>query len=473
MSKNVSIDYQFEPRKWQQQCIDKQKRFTVLAVHRRAGKTTFAVNELILKALAVKGDYAYICPQLKQAKKVAWKPLKDAVAQIQKAESEINKEIKVGDEKVSLVDIRESDTTIKFWNGSEIYLLGSDNPDAIRGSKLAGVVLDEVAQMPKELWTEIVYPALMDSHGWSLFIGTPKGINLFSELFARGEDKKFIDEWISQKFTCYETDALSQSEIETYKKSVPEEVFKREMLCDFSASAVDQLISYSEVFEASERTLPTYANNYADLIMGVDVARFGNDRSVITLRKGQIIYEPISLQGVSTVELATTVKRIVYERQPTQIYVDGTGVGGGVVDILNSWGIFVNDINFGHKSLDKQYKNKRTEMWCRMADWIRRGGCLPKDADLISEIATPYFYYSDDNQKFLETKKQIRDRLGKSPDLADSLALTFAEDIPQSKIQDYQEQKIFAQIAQRQQQHYSDNPFAQFEHEMRNQQSYF
>lgn len=473
MSKNVSIDYQFEPRKWQQECIDKQKRFTVLAVHRRAGKTTFAVNELILKALAVKGDYAYICPQLKQAKKVAWKPLKDAVAQIQKAESEINKEVKAGDEKVSLVDIRESDTTIKFWNGSEIYLLGSDNPDAIRGSKLAGVVLDEVAQMPKELWTEIVYPALMDSHGWSLFIGTPKGINLFSELFARGEDKKFTDEWVSQKFTCYETDALSKSEIETYKKSVPEEVFKREMLCDFSASAVDQLISYSEVLEASERTLPTYANEYTDLIMGVDVARFGNDRSVITLRKGQIIYEPISLQGVSTVELATTVKRIVYERQPAQIYVDGTGVGGGVVDILNSWGIFVNDINFGHKSLDKQYKNKRTEMWCRMADWIRRGGCLPKDADLISEIATPYFYYSDDNQKFLETKKQIRDRLGKSPDLADSLALTFAEDVPQSEIQDYQEQRLLTQIAQRQQQNFNNNPFAQFENEIQQSASIF
>ena len=463
MSQTYSIDYQFSPRAWQQKCIDSQKRFTVLAVHRRAGKTTFAVNELIIKALQTKGDYAYICPQLKQAKKVAWKPLKDAVAQIQKTESEINKERKSGDEKITLVDIRESDTTIRFWNGSEIYLLGSDNPDAIRGSKLAGVVLDEVAQMPKELWTEIVYPALMDMHGWALFIGTPKGINLFSELFARGKDKKFTKDWISQVFTCYQTDALSKDEIETYKNSVPEEVFKREMLCDFSASAVDQLISYQEVFEASERTLPIYANNYTDLIMGVDVARFGNDRSVITLRKGQIIYEPIALQGVSTVELASHVKRLAMERLPKEIYIDGTGVGGGVVDILNSWGIYVNDINFGHKSLDKQYKNKRTEMWCRMADWIRRGGCLPQNADLISEIATPYFYYSDDNQKFLETKKQIRDRLGKSPDLADSLALTFAEDVPQTDIQNYEEQRL---IARNPRQQIYDNPFVQFENEI-------
>lgn len=469
MSNNVSINYQFEPRQWQQKCIDNQKRFTVLAVHRRAGKTTFAVNELVIKALQVKGDYAYICPQLKQAKKVAWKPLKEAVSQLQKAETELNKE---RHEKVSLVDIRESDTTIKFWNGSEIYLLGSDNPDAIRGTKLAGIVLDEVAQMPKELWTEIVYPALMDSHGWALFIGTPKGINLFSELFARGQDSLFANEWISQKFTCYETDALSKDEIEIYKKSVPDEVFKREMLCDFSASAVDQLISYDEVLKASERTLPIYANNDCDYVMGVDVARFGNDRSVITIRQGQMIFDPICLQGASTVELAETVKRMATERNITQIYVDGTGVGGGVVDILNAQGIFVNDINFGHKSLDKQYKNKRTEMWCRMADWIRRGGCLPKRADLLSEIATPYFYYSDDNQKFLETKKQIRDRLGKSPDLADSLALTFAEDLPQTEKISYEDARILSQLAKIDQKR-NYNPFEQMEHELSMQQRIF
>lgn len=109
-------------------------------------------------------------------------------------------------------------------------------------------------------------------------------------------------------------------------------------------------------------------------------------------------------------------------------------------------------------------------MWCRMADWIRRGGCLPQNADLISEIATPYFYYSDDNQKFLETKKQIRDRLGKSPDLADSLALTFAEDVPQTDIQNYEEQRLIARSSRQQ---FYDNPFSQFENEIAHSTSIF
>ena len=103
-------------------------------------------------------------------------------------------------------------------------------------------------------------------------------------------------------------------------------------------------------------------------------------------------------------------------------------------------------------------------MWCRLADWINRGGCIPKNADLITEIATPYFDVTDDNQKILETKKQIRDRLGKSPDMADALALTFAEDIPVCDLTEYEKEKLFYRSAQRQR--VANNPFEEFENEI-------
>lgn len=422
--------FDFKPRGWQSECIKKQKRFTVLAVHRRAGKTNLSVNELILKALTTKNSlYAYIAPELKQAKLIAWNILKERCNQL--------RNIQTPEGVKNACEFRESELIVRFDSGSEIRLFGADNPDSLRGSKLAGAVIDEVAQMPKELWLEIVYPALMDSKGFALFIGTPKGINLFSELFNRGQDPAFSKEWVSLKFTCYQTDALSPSDIEAYRRSVPEEVFKREMLCDFEASADNTLLSLEDVSFATNRIVDDQFNSNTDLYLGIDVARFGSDRSVLIFRRGLVVNEPIVLQGTSLVELSKVVKQQVIEKTPKQIFVDGTGVGGGVVDILDSWGIYVNDINFGHKSFDSQYINRRTEMWCKMAEWVKRGGVLPKNSQLMSELVMPTYDVNEKYQKVLESKKQIRERLGKSPDLADALALTFAEDFPQTEKTDY------------------------------------
>lgn len=423
---NVSVDYKFTPRRWQDECRKKMKRFSVLAVHRRAGKTTFAIGGVLIpKALEKKGLYAYIAPELKQAKLIAWKALKDACAQFQK--------LQAGKETVDLCEFRESELIIRFWNGSEIRLFGADNPDSLRGSKLAGAIIDEVAQMPKELWLEIVYPALMDSKGFAMFIGTPKGVNLFSELFDKGLSPEFQDTWVAMKFTCYETDALNPVDIEEYKRSVPEEVFKREMLCDFSASGANQLCSIFEVQEATHRHVEEAWLAHAPLLLGVDVARFGADSSVLAFRRGSLAYEPILYHGLDLVELTNLVIMQVREKRPEAIFVDGTGLGGGVVDMLNNSihlmgeQVIVYDINFGKKSAHPMYANLRTEMWANMVTWIRQGGCLPPDDVLVSEIAMPTYDFNEKGVMTLETKKQLRDRLGRSPDKADALALTFAE----------------------------------------------
>lgn len=472
MATDIQVKYKFEARDWQKKCLNSLKRFTVLAVHRRAGKTTISINVLILTAIKHPDRlYAYIAPELKQAKLIAWKALKDACQQFQNVQQ--------GKKTVNLCEFRESELTIRFWNGSEIRLFGADNPDSLRGSKLAGVVVDEVAQMPKELWQEIVYPALMDSKGFALFIGTPKGINLFSELFDKGQDPVFKDSWVSLKFTCYETDALDPEDIELYKKSVPDEVFKREMLCDFSASGANQLISLFDAQQATKRDLdPTYVSRMP-LIMGVDVARFGDDSSTIMFRQGLICYEPITCKGLDLVLLSEVILRHVAERQPRAIFIDGTGVGGGLVDILNNKIHFVSsrclifDINFGRKSAFAQYNNMRTQMWDTMKKWLQQGGAIPNDDELVSDLAMPTYDVNDKGQMILESKKQIRDRLGRSPDKGDALALTFAEEIDQT---DYIDDPIKMAFRERQnsiaQYANNANPFDRFERERSNSWSY-
>lgn len=413
--KELKID--FEPREWQRKCMAQMKRFTVLALHRRAGKTTLAVALLLTAAFSKKGNYVYVSPQKNQSRTNMWDLIKGMLRDVLEAKT-----------KPRIVEIYESDLSIRFQNGSKIWLLGAEDPDKIRGAKISGAVVDEVAQMPREVWSEVLRPALMDTKGFALFIGTPKGINLFSELFDRGRDPQYQNEWASYKFTCYDTGALQLEEIDNYKKEVDVNTFRREMLCDFSASAEDQLITMDLVEAAMERQPDVRELSVAmPLVMGIDIARYGDDSTCIFFRRGQVAEAPIMAHHMSVPETAEFAYHYICERNPKAVFVDGTGVGGGVFDILNAWGAPVYDINFGSRSVDARYKNRRAEMWGRMADWLRLGGCLPRHNKLKQELCAPLFVVDENGRIGLESKNDMRKRLNLSPDVGDALALTFAE----------------------------------------------
>lgn len=413
------IDFDFQPRKWQEESIAKQTQFTVLALHRRAGKTTLALVELILYALRTKGIYAYICPFLNQADRNAWKPLKEMVAQFGSAR------VGQGANSQQMATVFESRKMIEFANGSQIMLLGADDPDNLRGIKFAGAVLDEVAQMPREAWSEVVMPALADSNGWALFIGTPKGENLFSELYRQGQDEKFQPEWSSRSYTVYDTGVFDNAKIEQFKRDMSEDAFRREYLCDFNAASTDQLIPARAVNEAVSRDYIDGTFRNFKRIAGLDVARFGDDASVIFIRQGKQAYRPYIYRGLSLVELAEKVVAIHRQEQINVLYCDGTGVGGGVIDILREWGISIYDIAFGQKAQSARYANKRAEMWGRMAEWISNGGAIPNMEQLRKDLTAPEYQTDENGVIKLEPKQVIRRRLGFSPDLGDALALTF------------------------------------------------
>lgn len=414
----ATISLNFKPRPWQEECMGKLKRFTVLALHRRAGKTTLAVAMLLSGALMTPGNYAYLSPQKNQSKTNMWDIIKSMLRPLLEYRGQ------------RLVEIRESDLSVRFSNGSKVWLLGAEDPDKIRGAKLHGTIVDEVAQMPNEIWSEVLRPALMDTHGWALFIGTPKGINLFSEMFERGQLEKYQNEWVSYRYTCYDTNVLSPEEIEAYRSEVDENTFRREMLCDFSASGDDQLLSLDQVAASMSRVIDmSMTSSRIPLVMGVDVARYGADRSTLVFRRGMVAERPMFIQQCSIPELADFAYKQYCIRHPKAVFVDGTGVGGGVVDVLQAWGVPTYDINFSSRSSDPRYKNRRTEMWCNMAEWIKSGGCLPPDEHLKKELCSP-LYSSDEGGKIcLESKAKIRSRLGSSTDFADALALTFAEEL--------------------------------------------
>lgn len=460
--RDVDVQLGVVPRKWQQEVSEHMKRFTVIAVHRRGGKTVLACNILAQQA-TTKEDclFGYIAPERAQAKVIAWDVLKrifDPFVKFQEAEKRRNKSAE------DVITIMESELKITFnKTGSSIQLFGADNPDRIRGVKLAGVVMDEVAQMKPETWYDAVRPALMDSNGWALFIGTPKGVNLFSELFNMPATS---DLWYSKAYTCEETGALPPEEIEEYKRTVPEEVFRREMLCDFSASADNQVISLSMAKSAINRDVdPTYAK-YSTLVLGIDVARYGKDKTVLFFRKGYQAYPPIMFNHMDFYQQAIHIKEICDEKQPRAIFVDGTGMGCGLPDFLRAFGMNnVFDVNFSGVTSDQQYFNTRCMLWFKLQEWLKQGGSIPDDQNLVQELAMPLYEAMPDGKYKLEAKEAIKKRLhGKSPDRADALALTFFVDFDKNMLQEHNpfvETKVQTVVD-------DINPFTVFEDERRN-----
>ena len=410
----LNVEFQYEPRPWQQSCHRTKARFKVLALHRRAGKTELALMELLDHAVKCRSDlgfYVYLAPFLKQAKAIAWARLKQKLD---------------GFLRVGAIDVNEADLAVTFkHNKATIRLFGGDNPDALRGVRLDGVVIDEVANIRPEVWNDIIQPALSDRKGWALFIGTPAGINLFSELFYRASS---LPDWYATRYTVHDTDALDPVEVERLERDMPETAFAREYLCDFSAAGSDQLISMSDVEAASKLVYRDGDVIESPLVVGVDPARFGDDRSVIVLRQGLRMEKPMIHHGVDNMQLAGLVAQVIDDRDPDAVFID-VGGGAGVIDRLRQLDYYIVEVPFGGKANQPNlFVNRRAEMWWQVKEWLGNGGSIPNNTDLKAELSTPTYWFDALGKRCLESKDEIKKRLqgGGSPDIADALALTFA-----------------------------------------------
>ena len=175
------------------------------------------------------------------------------------------------------------------------------------------------------------------------------------------------------------------------------------------------------------------------LIMGVDVARFGDDQSVIVMRRGNdarsIPWE--TFRGADTMQLAARIIELHSIHQPDAIFIDGGGVGGGVIDRLRMFKLPVIEVQFGGAA-DRGimvgegavlYANKRAEIWGSMRDGLKGRLAIPNQPDLADELVSVEYGYTIKSGKdaiLLESKKDMKKRGMASPDLADALALTYA-----------------------------------------------
>lgn len=190
-------------------------RFRIICAGRRWGKSILA--ELITLKWAVENPgkiYWIVSPTIVQSKQIHWRQLQKIVPS-------------------SLIEKKnEVERSITLTNGSVIELKGAENPDALRGVKLAGLIIDEIASIRNWtwLWSEVLRPTLTDYQAPALFISTPQGYNHFYDLFQQGLEGGDYKSW---RFTSYDNPYISKEEIDNAKRELTDDTFHQEYMADF------------------------------------------------------------------------------------------------------------------------------------------------------------------------------------------------------------------------------------------------
>ena len=247
------------------------------------------------------------------------------------------------------------------------------------------------------------------------------------------------DAWVHSPRVGEKPLAWAKQQIETYGRDNP--WVMSYILGKFPPGSINALLSAEEVEAAMKRVVKPEQYNWNQKRLGVDVARFGDDRTVIAKRQGMKAFTPIIMRNAMTSDIAARVAEARirwsrYEGGDPLILIDDTGHWGhGVIDQLLISGHSVHPVVFHAKANHPRYKNRRAEMHLKLADWVKRGGSLPFIPELVGELtAMTYTFFNGTFQ--LEDKDQVKAKIGRSPDIADAYALTFAvEDMPNEMAQ--------------------------------------
>lgn len=303
-----------------------------------------------------------------------------------------------------------------------------DNPDAFAGahSQIGMMVqFDEASGIADPIWkvTEGFFTDLSPLRLWVVISNPRRNTGKFFECFHK--DRAF---WSTRSIDARDVEGNDRAVYQRIADANGEDhdTTRVEVKGEFPRTGSNQFIGREVIAKAAERELSDDPG--APLILAVDVARFGSNESVLRFRKGRDARSipPIKMKGADTMRVAEAVAANIERYNPEAVFIDGAGVGGGVVDRLKQMGYRVREVQSGESADDpERYLNKRVEMWGEMRDWLTIG-CIDNDDRLTSDLAGPEYSVALKGQLKLETKEQMQKRGLASPDDGDALALTFA-----------------------------------------------
>ncbi len=344
MNQQVKIqlphNFPFEDRPWQLEVISDKRKNKVLVIHRRAGKTAVAVNALIYEAHRAENAgkiFHYVFPQKSQAKEAVWKDPQMLFKFLPDQLIEKKNEVEL---------------TIYLKNKSQIYLKGSDDPDAMRGTNPYGVVLDEYAQMKIEVYNEIYRPILAANGGWIWFIGTPKGKNDFYNKYRFAEDHQ--EKWQTLMLKASESGIIPMEELVAAKEQLPQQAFNQEFECEFLDGAGTVFRRIKENIK-SKFVEPYRGGEYK---IGLDLAKY-EDFTVITV-VDKATFEVVFIDRFNQIDYnlqKARIEAIARRFNNAPITIDRSSIGDPIAEDLRRTGLIVNDFVFTNESKKSLIEN--------------------------------------------------------------------------------------------------------------------
>jgi hypothetical protein len=301
----------------------------------------------------------------------------------------------------------------------------SDRPEALAGihSEHVLLIIDEASAVPEAVY-EAAAGSMSGHSACTILIGNP---TRNSGMFYKTHHELASD-WDTMHVSCVDNALVAADFVDQIRATYGEEsnAYRIRVLGEFAVADDDTLIAAEIVDSAMTRDVSGTEQDV--MVYGVDVARFGSDRSALCKRRGNVVIEVKSWGGLDLMQLVGAIVNEANIDRPDEICVDTIGLGSGVADRLREMGYNVRDVNVAETSAMNPNANRlRDELWLSVRDWLStRGVKIPNDASLRHELVAPRYTFTSTGKIVVESKDLMRKRGMRSPDLADALCLTFA-----------------------------------------------
>lgn len=411
----------------QRDIIQCQARFKVVRAGRRSGKSSLEIEDMVFDAVSKKDrNIFYISPTQKQSRSIIWEALKKRVGTIGEAnEGRLEMKLPTQDGGHSL-----------------IMLAGWENRENFRGMNAYKIVFDEVDTMKDFFisWQEIFRPALTDTSGKAVFIGTPKKENPnLRRLEKLVEDDK---DYQAFHFTTADNPYIPPEEIKKAKQELDFDTYRQEFMAEYLDNA-GALFHYDSLIDVFTNTIVKKDSKY----LIVDIADDGSDKTIFSFWEGLEEYKRESFERLNTESIISKIREYAsLDQIPfSHIIVDGVGVGAGVASsslldgIINYKGSYspiktdndivrlpnVSYLDKPNKPLVSDYKNLRCQCIFTLADHVNNHKIASKvtgknKENIIEELSAYQDASKGDGKRFAMTKEDVKEIIGHSPDDSDT-----------------------------------------------------
>ena len=328
----------------------------------------------------------------------------------------------------------------KFLQFASLVTSSVENSESLQGGHADNYVIfgDEASGISEDAFDILVGTLSTGKGGRFILVSNPvRSSGRFYEIFNRD-----LGSWKKLYFSAFDSPNVNPDWIEEMRETYGEDsdLYRMRVQGRFPRVGVAQFISAESVDDAVRNILSPNSYMHFPKVMGVDIARFGDDSTVFTVRQGPKLLDFRVFKGLDTMEVASKVAEYQAMHGCAKIFIDSIGIGAGTFDRCRQLGLPVQEVIVSNKSTEPNiYCNLRSQVWGKMRDWLNNGADLPtssrdKDTNLASQLTSMEYAYNGKMQVQLMSKKDLKKSGHPSPDIADSLSLTFADTVFESGV---------------------------------------